>query len=133
METSIRASEIGVYFWCPSTVYGEASIIIFTRKSNFMKKKFSSDINQLRCPLCQYTHRMREVLEIFFKDTSYQETDVLFDKILKTCLTTDKGSFSSAKERADLLLMKKRILQLMRLCMDFTIEVKALSIIRPED
>jgi len=122
-----------MYFWHPSTVCGKGSINIFIRKSNFMKKKFSGDINQLRCPLCQYTHRMREVLEIFFKDTRYQETDALFDKILKTCLTTDEGPFSSAKERADLLLMKKRVLQLMRLCEDFTREVKALSIIRPED
>ena len=76
---------------------------------------------------------MREVLEYFFSNTSYQETELLFDKILKACLTMDEGPFSKAKERGDLLVMQKKILQLMMLCRDFTQEVKALSINRQDD
>jgi len=75
-------------------------------------------------PLSEQEMKLYQILEPFFCDCNRSEIEALFDKILETCLTTDDGPFSKGGARSNLWIMRKRILEILMACWDFTLECK---------
>lgn len=83
-----------------------------------------TSIGPLIGPLSEQEMILYQVFEQFFEDSSWSEIEVLFDKVLETCLTTDDGPFGKAEARSNLWIMKKRILEVLMACRDFTMHLK---------
>lgn len=75
-------------------------------------------------PISEQEMKLYQVLEPFFSDSSWSEIEALFDKILETCLTSDDGPFSKGEARSNLWIMKKRVLEVLRACRDFRLELR---------
>jgi len=90
----------------------------------FMTPQLCAGEGPLIGPLSEQEMKLYQVLEPFFSDSSWSEIEALFDKILETCLTADDGPFTKGDARSNLWIMRKRILEVLMACWDFTIICK---------